>query len=119
MQNFVQYTPTEILFGKDTQTQVGCEVKKWGGSRVFIVYGGGSVKKSGLLAQVEEALEKEGLVYEEFGGVKPNPRMSYAQEGVEKAIDFGADFLLAVGGGSSIDTAKAIAHGVANPDWSL
>ena len=119
MQNFVQYTPTEIIFGKDTQTQVGCEVKKWGGSRVFIVYGGGSVKKSGLLAQVEEALEKEGLVYEEFGGVKPNPRMAYAQEGVEKAIEFGADFLLAVGGGSSIDTAKAIAHGVANPDWSL
>ena len=62
---------------------------------------------------------KEGLAYEEFGGVKPNPRMAYAQEGVEKAIEFGADFLLAVGGGSSIDTAKAIAHGVANPDWSL
>ena len=119
MQKFIQYTPTEILFGKNTQAEVGKEVKKWGGSRVFIVYGGGSVKKSGLLAQVEEALEKEGLAYEEFGGVKPNPRMAYAQEGVEKAIEFGADFLLAVGGGSSIDTAKAIAHGVANPDWSL
>ena len=119
MQKFIQYTPTEILFGENTQEEVGKEVKKWGGSRVFIVYGGGSVKKSGLLAQVEEALEKEGLAYEEFGGVKPNPRMAYAQEGVEKAIEFGADFLLAVGGGSSIDTAKAIAHGVANPDWSL
>ena len=119
MQKFIQYTPTEILFGENTQAEVGKEVKKWGGSRVFIVYGGGSVKKSGLLAQVEEALEKEGLAYEEFGGVKPNPRMAYAQEGVEKAIEFGADFLLAVGGGSSIDTAKAIAHGVANPDWSL
>ena len=114
MQKFIQYTPTEILFGENTQAEVGKEVKKWGGSRVFIVYGGGSVKKSGLLA-----LEKEGLAYEEFGGVKPNPRMAYAQEGVEKAIEFGADFLLAVGGGSSIDTAKAIAHGVANPDWSL
>ena len=109
MQKFIQYTPTEILFGENTQAEVGKEVKKWGGSRVFIVYGGGSVKKSGLLAQVEEALEKEGLAYEEFGGVKPNPRMAYAQEGVEKAIEFGADFLLAVGGGSSI------AHGVANP----
>jgi len=119
MQKFIQYTPTEILFGENAQAEVGKEVKKWGGSRVFIVYGGGSVKKSGLLAQVEEALEKEGLAYEEFGGVKPNPRMAYAQEGVEKAIEFGADFLLAVGGGSSIDTAKAIAHGVANPDWSL
>ena len=119
MQKFIQYTPTEILFGENTQAEVGKEVKKWGGSRVFIVYGGGSVKKSGLLAQIEEALEKEGLAYAEFGGVKPNPRMAYAQEGVEKAIEFGADFLLAVGGGSSIDTAKAIAHGVANPDWSL
>ena len=119
MDQFIQYTPTEILFGENTQAEVGKEVKKWGGSRVFIVYGGGSVKKSGLLAQIEEALEKEGLAYAEFGGVKPNPRMAYAQEGVEKAIEFGADFLLAVGGGSSIDTAKAIAHGVANPDWSL
>ena len=64
MQKFIQYTPTEILFGKNTQAEVGKEVKKWGGSRVFIVYGGGSVKKSGLLAQVEEALEKEGLAYE-------------------------------------------------------
>ena len=60
-----------------------------------------------IYENVEEALEKEGLAYEEFGGVKPNPRMAYAQEGVEKAIEFGADFLLAVGGGSSIDTAKA------------
>ena len=90
MQKFIQYTPTEILFGENTQEEVGKEVKKWGGSRVFIVYGGGSVKKSGLLAQVEEALEKEGLAYEEFGGVKPNPRMAYAQEGVEKAIEFGS-----------------------------
>ena len=61
MQKFIQYTPTEILFGENTQAEVGKEVKKWGGSRVFIVYGGGSVKKSGLLAQVEEALEKEGI----------------------------------------------------------
>ena len=71
MQKFIQYTPTEILFGENTQAEVGKEVKKWGGSRVFIVYGGGSVKKSGLLAQVEEALEKEGLAYEEFGGEPP------------------------------------------------
>ncbi len=62
MQKFIQYTPTEILFGENTQAEVGKEVKKWGGSRVFIVYGGGSVKKSGLLAQVEEALEKKDLL---------------------------------------------------------
>ena len=67
MQKFIQYTPTEILFGENTQAEVGKEVKKWGGSRVFIVYGGGSVKKSGLLAQIEEALEKEGLAYAEDG----------------------------------------------------
>ena len=61
MQKFIQYTPTEILFGENTQAEVGKEVKKWGGSRVFIVYGGGSVKKSGLLAQIEEALERTCL----------------------------------------------------------
>lgn len=119
MQNFVQYAPTEIIFGKETQHQVGKEVKKWGGSRVFLVYGGGSVKRSGLLKQVEEALEKEELAYEEFGGVKPNPRMAYAQKGLDEAREFGADFILAVGGGSSIDTAKAIAHGMANPGSTL
>lgn len=119
MQNFAQYAPTEIIFGKETQHQVGKEVKKWGGNRVFLVYGGGSVKRSGLLKQVEEALEKENFSYEEFGGVKPNPRMAYAQKGLDKAREFGADFILAVGGGSSIDTAKAIAHGVANPGSTL
>lgn len=119
MQNFAQYAPTEIIFGKETQHQVGKEVKKWGGSRVFLVYGGGSVKRSGLLKQVEEALEKEELAYEEFGGVKPNPRMAYAQKGLDEAREFGADFILAVGGGSSIDTAKAIAHGMANPGSTL
>ncbi len=119
MQNFAQYAPTEIIFGKETQHQVGKEVKKWGGSRVFLVYGGGSVKRSGLLKQVEEALEKAELAYEEFGGVKPNPRMAYAQKGLDEAREFGADFILAVGGGSSIDTAKAIAHGMANPGSTL
>lgn len=119
MQNFVQYTPTEVVFGKETHWQVGKEVKKWNGTRAFIVFGGGSVKKNGLLKMIEEALEKENIVYEEFGGVKPNPRLDFARLGVEKAVKFRADFILAVGGGSAIDTAKAIAHGTANPQADL
>ena len=81
MQKFIQYTPTEILFGENTQAEVGKEVKKWGGSRVFIVYGGGSVKKSGLLAQVEEALEKED--YETAAACRDQIRALKAGKGGE------------------------------------
>lgn len=119
MQNFVQYAPTEVVFGKDTEEQTGSQVKKWGGSRALIVYGGGSVVRSGLLERVEKSLKSKEIVYEEFGGVKPNPRLAFAEEGVKRALAFQADFILAVGGGSAIDTAKAIAHGTANPDEKL
>ncbi len=119
MENFVQYAPTEVIFGKGTESETGAEVKKWGGSRVLLVYGGGSAKRSGLLDRVEESLKKEGILWEEFGGVKPNPRLAFAEEGVRKALEFQADFILAVGGGSAIDTAKAIAHGAANPEEKL
>lgn len=119
MQNFVQYAPTEVIFGKNTEEQTGSRVKKWGGSRVLIVYGGGSVVRSGLLERVEKSLKSKEIVYEEFGGVKPNPRLAFAEEGVKRALAFQADFILAVGGGSVIDTAKAIAHGTANPDEKL
>lgn len=119
MQNFTYYAPTEVIFGEGTESRTGEEVKKWGGSRVLLVYGGGSVKRSGLLQQVEEALDKEQIAWTEYGGVKPNPRLSFAEKGVKKALEFGADFLLALGGGSAIDTAKAIAHGTANPDTNL
>lgn len=119
MQSFVQYTPTEIVFGKDAERQVGIKVKKWGGSKVMVVYGGGSVIRSGLLKKVTEQLSAEDIPYIEFGGVKPNPRLAFAEEGAEKASAFGADFILAVGGGSAIDTAKGIAHGAANPDLKL
>lgn len=119
MQNFVQYAPTEVIFGKDTEQQTGSQVKKWGGSRALIVYGGGSVVRSGLLERVEKSLKSKEIVYEEFGGVKPNPRLAFAEEGVKRALAFQADFILAVGGGSAIDTAKAIAHGAANPDEKL
>lgn len=119
MENFVQYAPTEVIFGKGTENQTGEEVKKWGGSRVFLVYGGGSAVRSGLIGRVEQSLTEAGIAYEEFGGVKPNPRLAFAEEGVQKALAFGADFILAVGGGSAIDTAKAIAHGTANPEEKL
>ncbi|MCI5623346.1 iron-containing alcohol dehydrogenase, partial [Anaerostipes sp.] len=82
-------------------------------------YGGGSVVKSGLLDRVTDALKEAGIDYMTIGGVKPNPRLSFAREAVAKAKDFGTDFVLAVGGGSVIDTSKAVAHGVANPDTDI
>ena len=86
---------------------------------MLLVYGGGSAVRSGLIGRVEQSLTEAGIAYEEFGGVKPNPRLAFAEEGVQKALAFGADFILAVGGGSAIDTAKAIAHGTANPEEKL
>lgn len=119
MQKFDYYTPTKVIFGKGREAEVGTEMKKDGAKKAYIVYGGGSVKRSGLLDRVEEALKAENIEYKMLGGVKPNPRLSLAREGVEDAKAFGADFILAVGGGSVIDTGKAIAHGVANPDVDI
>lgn len=119
MQSFKFYSPTEVIFGKDVELNTGEEIKKYGGSRVMIVYGGGSVLKSGLLNRIEQSLGKAGIEFTHLGGVKPNPRLSYARIGVEKAIKFGADFILAVGGGSVIDTAKAISHGASNPEIDI
>lgn len=119
MQSFTYYAPTEVVFGRGTEAQCADYVKKFGGSRVFVVYGGGSVVRSGLLEKVTGALAKAGLAAEVFGGAKANPTLDHARQGVEKAIAFGADFILALGGGSAIDTAKAIAHGAANPDTDI
>ena len=119
MQAFEFYSPTQIVFGSGTAARAGRLCARWGGSRVLVVYGGQSAVKSGLLDQVNASLEEAGLTYETLGGVKPNPRLSFARAGVKKALDFGADFLLAVGGGSVIDTAKAIAAGAANPELDL
>lgn len=119
MQNFTLYTPTEVIFGRKTEEQTGTLIKKWDGNRVLIVYGGGSAVRSGLLDRVEASLGKEKIVWERFGGVQPNPRLAYAEEGARKALAMKADFILAVGGGSAIDTAKAIAHGAANPSRKL
>lgn len=119
MQNFTYWSPTEVIFGKDTENQVAAYVKKYGGSRVFLVYGGGSVVQSGLLDRVTAALDEAGLEHDAFGGVQPNPSLEHAKEGIAQASDFGADFILGIGGGSAIDTAKGIAHGVANPDVDI
>ncbi|MDD3185887.1 MAG: iron-containing alcohol dehydrogenase [Anaerostipes sp.] len=119
MHSFTQHTPTEIVFGKNTESKVGELVKKYGGTRVFVVYGGGSVERSGLLERVVQNLKKEGLQVETKGGVKPNPRLDFAREAVKEAIEFNADFTLAVGGGSVIDTAKAVSHGIANPNIDI
>ena len=119
MQSFEFYCPTEIVFGKGAESKAADKIKKHGGSKVFVVYGGGSVVKSGLLAKIEKELTEAGLGFKALGGVKPNPRVALAREGVKQALDFGADFVLGVGGGSVIDTAKAIAHGIANPDIDI
>ena len=112
---FTQYTPTEVVFGRDSHQRVGELIKKYGGTRVLLVYGGGSIEKSGLLAQITTQLAKEKIACLPFGGARPNPLLSHAEKGVTEAAAFQADFILAVGGGSAIDTAKGIAHGAKNP----
>ncbi len=112
MDNFTFYSPTEFVFGKDTENECGKYVKKYGGSKVLIHYGGGSAVKSGLLDRVKKSLDAEGIAYCELGGVKPNPRDTKVYEGIELCRRENVDFILSVGGGSCIDSAKAIAIGV-------
>lgn len=119
MREFQYYTQTEIIFGKDAVEQLASLVKKHGGSRVLVVYGGKSAKKSGLLDRVMALLAAADIPTESIGGVQPNPRLALAREGVKLANEMRADMILAVGGGSVIDTAKAIAHGRANPDTDI
>lgn len=111
MNNFIFQNATKIIFGKETQSQVGKETKKYS-SKVLLHYGGGSIKESGLYNTVISKLNEEGIEYIELSGVKPNPRLSLVQEGIELCRSNGIDFILAVGGGSVIDSAKAIAVGV-------
>jgi len=111
MDNFTFYAPTYFAFGKDTDSEAGKLVKRFGGSKVLIHYGGGSVVRSGLLDRVKKSLEAENIAYVELGGVKPNPRSGLVYEGIELCKNQQVDFILAVGGGSTIDSAKAIAAG--------
>ncbi len=114
MKDFMYYTPTKVVFGKNTEAQVGKLVKEFGGKKILIHYGGGSVVRSGLLDRVEKALQEEGIEYVTLGGAVPNPRLSLVYEGIELCKKENVDFILTVGGGSAADSAKAIGYGVYN-----
>ena len=114
MNDFTYFAPTKVVFGKGAEGQVGKLCKEQGATKVLVHFGGGSAKRSGLLDRVCAALEEEGLPYVTLGGVVPNPRLSLVYEGIELCRREGVDFLLAVGGGSVIDSCKAIGYGLAN-----
>ncbi len=116
MNNFEYCVPTRVLFGRDTHRQVGTVIKEYGYKKVLVHFGGGSVKKSGLLDQVTDSLKEQGIDFVLFGGVKPNPTLSLALEGMELCRKEGIDFILAIGGGSVLDSAKCIADGALNPE---
>ena len=122
MQAFNFKVPTEIVFGRGAEDQIAIKLSAYNARRIFIVYGGGSIVKNGLLGKIESQLQKAGLFTQSKGGVQPNPRLSWVREAIQEALAFKADFILAIGGGSVIDSAKATAHGTANPDidvWSF
>ena len=121
MFNFSYYTPTQVVFGRDAEAHTGALVKAQGCKKVLIHYGGGSVVRSGLLGRIKASLDKEGVTYIELGGVVPNPRLSLVYQGIELCKKEGVDFILAVGGGSVIDSSKAIAYGLAEDAdvWEL
>lgn len=116
MDNFFFHTPTKVYFGKDEELKVGKIIKEYGVKKVLVHYGSASAKKSGLLDKVTAALKAEGIAYVELGGVKPNPELGLVRKGIELCKAEGVDFVLAVGGGSVLDSSKDIANGVANPD---
>ncbi|PHV72465.1 NADH-dependent alcohol dehydrogenase [Sporanaerobium hydrogeniformans] len=119
MNNFEFYSPTKVIFGKETEKQVGQEIKNWGAKKVLLHYGGKSAIESGLMSRVEVALKEAGVEYVSLGGVKPNPRLSLVREGIALCQKEKVDFILAVGGGSVIDSSKAIALGLANPEMDI
>ncbi len=114
MENFNFYAPTKVVFGKGAEEQVGALVKEQNCKKVLVHFGGQSAKKSGLLDRVYASLDAAGIDYVSLGGVVPNPRLSKVREGIELCKKEGVDFLLAVGGGSVIDSCKAIGYGLAN-----
>lgn len=120
--SFEYFSPTRVIFGKETEKQTGKLIREYGGSRVLVLYGGKSAIRSGLLDLVKESLKEEELYFQELGGIVPNPHLDKVYEGIEIGKNEGIDFLLAVGGGSVIDTAKAIAYGLGEPEkdvWEL
>lgn len=119
MQNFTYCAPTKVIFGRGVEAQIGSELREMGATRVLVHFGGGSVKKTGLLDKVTASLTEAGLSYVEFGGVEPNPKLSFIHKGIELGRAEKIDFILAVGGGSVIDSAKAIGVGLVtgNDPW--
>lgn len=112
MNNFVFWSPTKFVFGRDTESRTGALAREFGGRKVLLVYGGGSVVRSGLLDGVKASLSASGIEWEEMGGIQPNPTDDRVYEGIELVRSRNIDMLIAVGGGSVIDTAKGIACGV-------
>ena len=112
MDNFTFYSPTYFVFGKETEKETGKYVKKYGGTKVLIHYGGGRAVRSGLIARIEASLDAEGIGYVELGGVKASPHADLIYKGIDFAKKEKVDFILAVGGGSVMDSAKGIALGV-------
>ncbi len=119
MRNFELYTPTRVVFGKDAHLRAGSLIQELRCKKVLVHYGGKSAQKSGLLDEVFASLKEAGVDYIALGGVVPNPRLSKVYEGIDLCRREGVDFILAVGGGSVIDSAKAIGYGVANPDVNV
>lgn len=119
MLKFNYYSPTRIVFGAGTVNEIGTLIRDFKVKKVAVVFGGNSAKKSGLLDIVEDRLKSEGIDVILLGGVVPNPLLSKAKEMTREAVKFGAEFVLAVGGGSVIDTAKFVAIGVASPDTDI
>ncbi len=114
MFDFKYFTPTKVLFGRNTEDKVAELIKEFGGTKVLIHYGGGSVVRSGLLKKVTDKLDAAGIAYITLGGAVPNPHLGLVYEGIDLCKKENVDFLLAVGGGSAIDSAKAIGYGLAN-----
>lgn len=112
MENFDYRNPTRVIFGKDTIGKVGALIKEYGGTTVLLHYGGGSIKSGPIYDTVKKSLADAGMTVVELGGVKPNPRLALVQEGIALCREKKVDFILAVGGGSVIDSAKAIGVGV-------
>lgn len=118
MVNFEYLVPTKVVFGKDAEREAGRLVREYGGTRALIHWGGDYVRTTGLLERVEQSLEEAGVGYVELDGVVPNPRLSLVKRGVALCREQSVDFVLAIGGGSAIDSSKAIAYGIAN-DFAL
>ena len=121
MQNFTYYAPTKVLFGRGVEEQVGAALGEFSPKKVLIHYGGGSAKRSGLLGRITASLDSAGIAWVELGGVEPNPKVQFVRQTIDLCKKEGVDFILAVGGGSVIDSAKstAVSIGTGADPWDI